>query len=277
MKADRSTRGFTLIEVIVVIAVVSILASMAVPYAVRFIDQGRVEGTRRQLEEIHRAIVGDPRASSAGFVGDMGRLPASLPQLITRGTQPSASYGLLGVKHGWDGPYVRIGYSQDAYLYDGWGRALVYSAATGRIQSRGPNPLAAATADDIWYPPANVAPAGSILVNLHVWRTDNTSSQYILNPQPVGPFSGMRMDVRMYYSVNGVEQYKSYAGTPPATGPPYVFSGIAPSPATPLAVHAGFHAVTATCTLPPDPPVSGQAVVYVPGDNRQTQVNLFLR
>jgi prepilin-type N-terminal cleavage/methylation domain-containing protein len=40
------TRGFTLIEVIVVIAVVSILASMAVPYVVKVIDQAREESTR---------------------------------------------------------------------------------------------------------------------------------------------------------------------------------------------------------------------------------------
>ena len=275
-RREGGSRGFTLIEVIVVIAVVSILASMAVPYAVKFIDQGREESARRQLLEIHQAIAGDPRVPSAGYVGDLGRMPPNLTFLYTRGTLPLPTYGTLGVKYGWDGPYVRIGYSPTAYRFDGWGRALGYTAATGRITSQGPN--AATTADDIGYPPAaaNFVPTGRLLVNLYVWRTDNTASQYVLNPQPVA-FPGMRMDVRMYFSNNGVEAYKSYAGTPPATGPPYVFSPTAPAPATALSTHTGFHAVTATCTLPPDPQVSGQAVVYIPGNNQQTQVNLYLR
>lgn len=259
-----------------VIAVVSILASMAVPYAVKIIDQSREEGTRKQMEELHRAIVGDPNGPTAGYLGDMGGLPAPTTLLSRLNTPqvPARTYGTLGVKYGWDGPYVKIGFKQDAYLYDGWGRNLVYTAATGQIGSQGPS--TATTADDILYPSSPVVPTGRLLVNLYVWRTDNTTSQYVLNPQP-GAFPGMQMDMRMYYSANGVEALKSYAGTPPATGPPYVFSPTQPAPATPLSTHAGFHAVTATCTLPPNPQVSGQAVVYVPGNNQQTVLNLYLR
>jgi len=269
--------GFTLIEVIVVIAVVAILASMAVPYAVKFIDQGRVESTRRQLVEIHDAIVGDPRVPTAGYVGDMGAMPPSLDSLFTRGTLQPQTKGTLDARYGWDGPYVRIGYSSNAFLFDGWGRSLRYNnPGAGQIRSEGPD-RTLGTGDDIIYPPAAVVPAGRLLVNLYVWRTDNTTSQYVLNPQP-GAFPGMQMDVRMYYSGNGVEAFKSFTGTPPTTGPPYLFTPTEPSPATPPAfsTHAGFHAVTATCTLPTNPPVSGQAVVYVPGNNRQTQVNLYL-
>ena len=64
--------GFTLIEVIVVIAVISILAAMAVPYAVKIIDQSREEATKKEMEEIHRAIMGDPKGPTAGYLGDMG-------------------------------------------------------------------------------------------------------------------------------------------------------------------------------------------------------------
>lgn len=276
MTARGGRGGFTLIEVIVVIAVVSILASMAVPYAVKFIDQGRVESARRQLEEIHDAILGDPGVPTGGYVGDMGGMPASLDYLFARGALPVRSYGTLGIKYGWDGPYVRIGYSDNAFRYDGWGRALVYSSATGRIRSQGPS--TATTADDIWFPasPSAVVPTGRLLVNLYVWFTDNTTGQYILNPQPAA-FPGMQMDVRMYYSRNGAEAFRSYSGTPPGAGPPYLFSPTAPDSSAPLSTHAGFHAVTATCTLPPQPQASGQAVVYIPGNNRQTQVNLYLR
>jgi type II secretory pathway pseudopilin PulG len=252
--------------VIVVIAVVSILASMAVPYAVKFIDMERTESTKRQLEEIHRAIAGDPAMRNAGYVGDMGAMPSSLARLKVQGTQRAPTYGTLGVKYGWDGPYLRIGYSDNAYLYDGWGRALIYYAATGRVRSRGPN--ASISTDDIWYPADNVAPFGWILVNLHVWRTDNTSGQYVLNPLP-SAFPGMSSSVRAYYSRAGLRSTAPLAAGYPdnGAGPPYRLGPI----------HAGYHELFATCTLPPDNQVGGQAVVYVPGNNRMTQVDLYLR
>jgi prepilin-type N-terminal cleavage/methylation domain-containing protein len=265
-QGGNGSRGFTLIEVIVVIAVVSIMASIAVPYAVKFIDQARMEGTRKQIEEIHRAIVGDPKSPTAGYVGDMGALPASLDRLNTQGSQAPRTYGTLGVKYGWDGPYVRYGYSAGAYLVDGWGRNLVYTASTGQIRSQGPNTTT--TADDIVYPPSSVVPSGRLLVNLHVWRTDNTTSQYVLNPQP-GAFVGMQASVQAYYSLNGARSpVPLSAGVPPgAAGPPY---SLGPT-------HAGFHEVFATCTLPPNAQVGGRAVVYVPENNQQTQLNLYLR
>ncbi|MFA5807942.1 MAG: prepilin-type N-terminal cleavage/methylation domain-containing protein, partial [bacterium] len=172
--------GFTLIEVIVVIAVISILAAMAVPYAVKIIDQSREEATKKQMEEIHRAILGDPKGPTAGYLGDMGALPANLSMLNTQGTQAGPTTGTLGVKYGWYGPYVKIGYSDNAYRFDGWGSPLIYnSPGTGQITSYGPN-RAPGGGDDIIYPSSTVVPSGRLLVNLYVWRTDNTTSQYVL-------------------------------------------------------------------------------------------------
>jgi hypothetical protein len=77
----------------------------------------------------------------------------------------------------------------------------------------------------------------------------------------------MTVNARMNYSNNGTPALLS-AGIPPGpAGPPYTLG-----PA-----HAGFHEVSATCTLPPNPVVSGRAVLYVPENNQQTQVNLYLR
>jgi hypothetical protein len=51
-------------------------------------------------------------------------------------------------------------------------------------------------------------------------------------------------------------------------GPPYSFNGY----------HAGLHAVTGTCQLVGSPAAAtGQAVVYVPGNNQQAQLGLYLR
>jgi len=273
--------GFTLIEVIVVIAVISILAAMAVPYAVKILDQSREEATKKQMEEIHRAIMGDPKGPTAGYLGDMGGLPATLPLLNTQGTQPGSTTvapptGLGIVRYGWPGQYVKVGFSPTAYLFDGWGTNLSYNnPGAGQLRSAGPDRVLG-TADDITYPSSAVIPVGQLQVNLYVWRTDNTTSQYVLNPQPAS-FPGMLVNVQVDYSLNGARSpVPLSAGIPPGpAGPPYVFS--TPAPYNPPRTHTGFHEVKATCTLPPNPQVTGQAVVYIPENNRQAQLNLYLR
>ncbi len=101
---------------------------------------------------------------------------------------------------------------------------------------------------------------GNLLVNLHVW--DTTAGLYRLNPAAAQVTA---MGVTFYYSSNGSQA--SVSRTIPLA-PPYSFIGF----------HAGLHAVTGTCTLTGSPgAATGQAVVYVPGNNQQAQVNLYLR
>lgn len=256
--------GFSLIEVVIVIAVIAILASMAVPYAANVINQSREEATRKEMEELYKTIAGDPAVPTPGFVGDMGRIPTGLAQLNVRGTQPLGGSGTLGVKIGWFGPYMNSGFDPNSYLNDGWGTPYAYSnPGAGQIRSAGRD-LNMGTADDLVYPPNAVNINGRLLVNLYVWSPNPPPGQYVLNPQPAA-YPGMTAQVSFRFSNNGVEAAAA-ANTPPLA-PPYSFANF----------HSGFHAVTAVCTLPPDPQVSGQAVTFVPGNNQQAQLNLYLR
>ncbi len=256
--------GFTLIEVIIAIAILSILASMAVPYAAKLIDKSREESTRKEVEELYNTILGDPKIPTGGTVGDMGRLPNNLTELNVQGAQPLGSTGLLGVKFGWFGPYVNTGFDPQGYRNDAWGTPYAYgNPGAGQIRSAGPDRVMG-NADDLIYPPNAVTFTGRLLVNLYAW--DSATSQFILNPQK-SAFPNMRATVTLYYSNNGT-QTSSVISVPPPADPPYSFNGF----------HAGMHAVTGTFRFTASgSDVSGQAVVYVPGNNQQAQLGLYLR
>jgi hypothetical protein len=168
------------------------------------------------------------------------------------------------VKVGWYGPYVNSGFDAQGYQNDAWGTPYAYgNPGAGQIRSAGPD-RTIGNADDLIYPPAAVNFTGRLLVNLYVW--DNAAGQYLLNPQPAA-FPQMTATVTYYYSNNG-SQATAAVVLPPGAGPPYSFNGF----------HAGMHAVTGTCRLSlASPVVSGQAVAYVPGNNQQAQLSLYLR
>ncbi|RJQ28615.1 MAG: hypothetical protein C4589_06150 [Peptococcaceae bacterium] len=76
-------RGFTFLEIIIIIAILGFLTAMAVPFAGRLAAAERVDNTQRRLENIRAAVLGTPDAFDAegrrvlrGYLGDMGRLPA---------------------------------------------------------------------------------------------------------------------------------------------------------------------------------------------------------
>ncbi len=115
----RSTRaGFTLIEVVVVLAVILILVGVASPMSKLFIDQGRREDVASDLAHISEAL--------QDFYFDNGAMPASL-----------TATGFYAV-------YLTPGVD-DAVVSDSWGGNVeyIYTLATNpdvaTVRSRGVN------------------------------------------------------------------------------------------------------------------------------------------
>jgi prepilin-type N-terminal cleavage/methylation domain-containing protein len=88
-KSNRKNAGFTLLELVVVVAVMGLISSMAMDVYTDSSNQKRFEATKSRLAEIKFAIIGDPQmrvgsqAVLTGFFNDMGRLPRNIAELIT--------------------------------------------------------------------------------------------------------------------------------------------------------------------------------------------------
>ena len=52
----RSKKGFTLVELIVVIAIIGVLAAIIVPTTLHFVNEGRTEAAREELVRVRDAI-----------------------------------------------------------------------------------------------------------------------------------------------------------------------------------------------------------------------------
>jgi len=83
----RKNAGFTLLELVVVVAVMGLISTMAMDVYTDNSNQKRFEATKQRLAEIKFAIIGDPQmrvgsqAVLTGFFNDMGRYPRNLQEL----------------------------------------------------------------------------------------------------------------------------------------------------------------------------------------------------
>jgi general secretion pathway protein G len=110
-KGDRRARpneaGVTIPEVLVVLTIMGLLASVAVPPVMRYLGKARSDAARIQIETL--------TTNMELFRLDVGRYPSSGEGLQALFARPS------GID-GWNGPYVR----RAASLLDPWGVPYQY-------------------------------------------------------------------------------------------------------------------------------------------------------
>lgn len=146
------TKAFTLIEVMVVMAIISILAGMLVPVAWKFWESEEIATTKQRLEDLRSAMVGERTLvqngvrTNFGFIGDNGELPfgnmTAAGGLKYLAEKPDSGYPL------WAGPYMKGDFDILTYTSDAWGRRFVYTPVlssnryiSAEIRSYGPNGL----------------------------------------------------------------------------------------------------------------------------------------
>lgn len=108
LRISSLAAGFSLIEIVIVIAVLSVLAGMMVPMSVHLVDQKNVETTQKEMAEIKDGLL--------HYYEDVSpnAFPAGLADLIT------APSGVTG----WNGPYFSGSASE--VQTDGWGSNYTY-------------------------------------------------------------------------------------------------------------------------------------------------------
>lgn len=219
-------KGFTLIGVIMILAGLAILVGMAIPFAFRLFEVSQKKETQEEMKKICQAIVGSADLGTYGYVGDMGRFPANLGELNTKGSQPDyhgyttgsptpAASHIAYVGMGWRGPYLNEGFYPTFHLEDAWGNNYGYTVSTAsgpdgimgtsddvvtaRIQSFGPDKAPGTEVDpgdDLFSEVMTLK--GKFRLKVTVGMTDNIPNS---------------VESQLYFAVNGDECTTPLQGT----------------------------------------------------------------
>ncbi|NOU41071.1 MAG: type II secretion system protein [Methylotenera sp.] len=293
---NKCQQGFTLLEMLLVIALMGMLALSATALVDNLDEQERFETTRTRLQQIKTAIIGDTSRTLngepmiSGFVADMGRLPANIEELVEL---PSAGnewgedvldyQGVSDVKivkislyGGSRGPYLDVlpssGTSAVRAFRDGWGNPDEVGKASDfgwnvsavspvfSIQSYGSDAALGGTGVyEADYPSTiNLIELDDYQVNL-----SGVSVHVNFNQAPAADRTPLRL--RIYSLQDGVLQtpYESNSFTHGASS---VAPTVATFPAVNKSLLLGKHAILITCYDGDDTPATVTSDKVYDGD-----------
>jgi general secretion pathway protein G len=104
---ERSEAGFTLVELLVVLAILGLLVAVATPQVIKYLSKAKVDTARIQIHDMSTAL--------DMFLVDVGRYPTQQEGLEALVQNP----GTLG---SWHGPYLKA----TGVPPDPWGQAYQY-------------------------------------------------------------------------------------------------------------------------------------------------------
>lgn len=103
----RAERGFTLLELLVVLAIMGMLAAIIAPQVIKYLGTSRTQTAKVQINNVMSAL--------ELFRLDVGRYPTQQEGLESLVVAPSTAAN-------WNGPYLK----KDSALKDPWGVPYIY-------------------------------------------------------------------------------------------------------------------------------------------------------
>lgn len=160
-------RGITMLEVTLLLGALVILSAAVAPAVLRTVDELNAGNVLEEMEALHLSIMGDRVSGTFGYVGELGRFPYFMDELVLQLEAPFfVRSELSGVGYGWNGPYVVRGRDAADFRLDPWGNEYdIGQVGPGQLRSAGPNGIYDDD-DDVVYPPYPVDLYGSLVVTV---------------------------------------------------------------------------------------------------------------
>ena len=114
-RRSKSLKGFTLVELLVVLAILGMLAALVGPQVLNQLGGAKSKSAAIQISDLEQAL--------ELYKLDVGKFPSSEQGLNALVRKPSGATG-------WNGPYLKKGELPD----DPWGNPYEYSYSGGRLE-----------------------------------------------------------------------------------------------------------------------------------------------